>query len=103
MSKRKTLMDEIQEELKGDRELDALYQRELARLQLANQIAKLRERSGLTQAELARRIGTQQAGVARMERSTYRGYTVATLAKIAAATSSRLEVKLIPSRRKVPA
>ena len=103
MSKRKTLMDEIQEELKGDRALDALYQRELASLQLANQIAKLRERSGLTQAELARRIGTQQAGIARMERSTYRGDTVATLAKIAAATSARLEVKLIPSRRKVPA
>jgi len=103
MAKRKSLMDEIHEELQGDRELNALYQRELTRLQLANQIAKLRERSGLTQAELARRIGTQQAGVARMERSTYRGYTVATLAKIAAATSARLEVRLIPSRRKVPA
>ncbi len=103
MAKRKSLMDEIHEELRGDRELNGLYQRELTRLQLANQIAKLRERSGLTQAELARRIGTQQAGVARMERSTYRGYTVATLAKIAAATSARLEVRLIPSRRKVPA
>jgi len=48
MAKRETLMDEFHEELKGDRTLDALYQRELARLQLANQIAKLRERSGLT-------------------------------------------------------
>jgi transcriptional regulator with XRE-family HTH domain len=85
-------MDEIQEELAKDRELNALYQRELARLQ----IAKLREHAGMSQAELARRIGTKQAGVARMERTSYRGYTVGTLAKIAAATGARLEVKLVP-------
>lgn len=103
MAKGRTLMDEVHQEVKGDRALDALYQRELARVQLANQIAKLRERSGLAQAQLTRRTGTQQAGVARMEWSTYRGYTAARLAKIAAAKSSRLEVKLIPSRRKVPA
>jgi transcriptional regulator with XRE-family HTH domain len=89
-------MDEIQEELAKDRELNALYQRELARLQIANQIAKLREHAGMSQAELARRIGTKQAGVARMERTSYRGYTVGTLAKIAAATGARLEVKLVP-------
>jgi transcriptional regulator with XRE-family HTH domain len=90
-------MDEIRGELKKDRVLDELYQKELARLQLANQIAKLRQHAGLSQAELARRIRTKQAGVARMERSTYRGYTVGTLAKIAAATGARLEVKLVPN------
>lgn len=99
MARRKTLMDEVHEELRRDRELDTLYQRELARLQLANQIAGLRQRAGLSQAELARRVGTKQAGIARMERSTYRGYTVGTLAKIAAATGSRLEVRLVPRAR----
>lgn len=99
MAKRKTLMDEVREELRRDRELDMRYQRELARLQLANQIAGLRQRVGLSQAELARRIGTKQTGIARMERSTYRGYTVGTLAKIAAATGSRLEVRLVPRAR----
>jgi transcriptional regulator with XRE-family HTH domain len=92
-------MDEIRKELRDDRVLNELYQRELARLQLADQIAKLRQHAGLSQAELARRIGTKQAGVARMERSTYRGYTVGTLAKIAAATGARLEVKLVPNVR----
>ncbi len=96
MAKQKTLMKEIHEELRRDRKLNALHQRELARLQIANQIAKLRERAGLSQAQLARRIGTKQAGIARMERSAYRGYTVATLAKIAAAIGARLEVKFVP-------
>jgi transcriptional regulator with XRE-family HTH domain len=96
MSKKKTLMDDLREERERDPELDALYQRELAKLQLANQIVRLRTVTGMTQAELGRRIGTHQAGVARMERSTYRGYTVGTLAKIAAATGAQLEVRLHP-------
>jgi transcriptional regulator with XRE-family HTH domain len=76
-----------------------LRQRELARLQIANQIATLRERAGLSQAALADRIGTKQAGIARMERRDYQGYTVATLAKIAAAMGGRLEVRLALSGR----
>ena len=96
MAKRKTLLDEIHEELANDRELNELYQCELAKLDLAEQIASVRERAGLSQAALARRIGTQQAGVARMENQTYRSYTMTTLAKIAAATGARLEVRLVP-------
>jgi len=99
MARRRTLTDELREERKRDTAFDVRYQRELARLQLANQIAKLRERAGLSQAALARRIGTQQAGVARMERSAYQGYTVGTLAKIAAATGATLDVRLIPPVR----
>ena len=99
MAKRKTLMDDIREELAGDRRLRAAFQKELARLKIANQIATLRKVYGLSQSELAERIGTKQAGVARMERAGYRGYTMATLAKIAAATGARLNVRLVPSRR----
>ena len=99
MAKRKTLMDELHEERARNSAFDARYQRDLARLQLANQIAQLRERAGLSQAALAARIGTRQAGVARMERSAYRGYTVGTLAKIAVATGATLDVRLIPARR----
>ena len=101
MAKRKTLMDNMHEELQGNRELNARFQRELTRLQLADQILKLRERGELSQAQLARRIGTHQSAVARMEQSTYRGYTVATLAKIAAAAGARLEVRFVPRGRRV--
>jgi ribosome-binding protein aMBF1 (putative translation factor) len=100
MAKRaKTLMDNIREELAGDRELNAAFQKELARLKIANQIAALRKGCGLSQADLAERIGTKQTGVARMERASYTSYTVATLAKIAAATGSKLDVRLVPSKR----
>ena len=101
MAKRKTLMDDIHEELQRNRELNARFQRELTRLQLADQILKLREKGALSQAQLARKIGTHQSAVARMEQSTYRGYTVATLAKIAAAAGARLEVRFVPRGRRV--
>jgi ribosome-binding protein aMBF1 (putative translation factor) len=101
MAKRKTLMDEFREELVTDRELNGLYQRELAKLKLANQILAARQHAGLSQAALAKRIGTQQTGVARMENAAYASCTVATLAKIAAATGSRLEVRLVPASRRL--
>ena len=71
MAKRKTLMDEIHKE----------------------------QRRGLSQAALARRLGTRQAGVARMERSQYRSYTMKTLAKVAAVLGAKLEVRFVPDRR----
>lgn len=73
------------------------YRVELARLRLATQIARAREQAGLSQAALALRIGTKQAGVARMERLDYQGYRIETLAKVAAATGARLEVRLVPA------
>ena len=89
------------ERLQGNQELNTRFQRELTRLQLADQILKLREKGKLSQAQLARKIGTHQSAVARMEQSTYRGYTVATLAKIAAAAGARLEVRFVPRGRHV--
>jgi ribosome-binding protein aMBF1 (putative translation factor) len=103
MAKRRTLMDEFREELKTDQDLNQIYQRELAKLKLANQILAARQHARLSQAALAKRIGTQQTGVARMENAGYASYTVTTLAKIAAATGSRLEVRLVPTGRRLAA
>jgi len=43
MAKRRTLMDEFREELKTDQDLNQIYQRELAKLKLANQILAARQ------------------------------------------------------------
>ena len=100
MARKATLMDEVREELRNDRELNAAFQKELARLKLAQQILELRQHLGLSQARLAKLIGTKQAGVARMEQADYTGFNVGTLAKIAAATGARLEVRLLPANAK---
>jgi hypothetical protein len=56
-------MDEIRDELAQDHELHADYQRELARLKLANQIAALRQHAGLSQAQLAERASARSRPV----------------------------------------
>ena len=60
---------------------------------LAAQVIEARARAGLTQAELAERMGTSQSAVARLESGTARP-SVATLEKLARATGSKLRIAL---------
>lgn len=74
------------------REYDALEQ-EFA---LAHTVIGARARAGLTQAELAERMGTSQSAVARLESGKARP-SVATLEKLAEATGSKLRIVLEPA------
>ena len=69
------------------REYDALEE-EFA---LATALIKARADAGLTQAELARRMGTTQSAIARLEGGKAHPST-ATLAKLAKATGTKLRV-----------
>lgn len=71
------------------REYEALEQ-EFA---LASAVIGARVRAGLTQAELAERMGTSQSAVARLEGGRARP-SVATLEKLAKATGSKLRIAL---------
>jgi DNA-binding XRE family transcriptional regulator len=75
------------------------YYDELGRLRLAHRIAELREKCGLTQAQLAERVGTTQAGISRLENPNYRNYSLTTLEKVAAALGARLRVELEEASR----
>ena len=76
-----------------------IYFDELDRLNLARRIAELREKNGLTQAELARKVGTTQAGISRLENPNYRNYSLKTLAMVATALGARLRVDLEEGRK----
>lgn len=60
---------------------------------LAAQVVEARARAGLTQEELADRMGTSQSAIARLESGKSRP-SVATLEKLARATGSRLRIAL---------
>ncbi len=74
---------------------DPEFQREHEALEeefaLAAAVIKARSEAGLTQEELARRMGTTQSAIARMEGGKSRPSTT-TLQKLAAATGTRLRV-----------
>jgi ribosome-binding protein aMBF1 (putative translation factor) len=60
---------------------------------LRKEIAQARQRAGLSQIELARRMRTKQSAIARLERGG-RSPNIKTLRKLAEATGSRLVVRL---------
>lgn len=80
-------------EMKSSR-FSAAFQKVLGRNRLAEQIVALREKPGWTQTELARKVGTTQSGIARLENPSYRDYSFATLEEMAAALKARLVVGL---------
>ncbi len=91
---RRTLAEELR-----DPEFAREYAEELQRLRIAEQLARARQSRGMTQGELARRMGTSQPAVARMERGNYGGYTIKALAKAAGALGHQLRVELVSSPR----
>ena len=73
------------------------YEQEKLKVFLGYQISCLRESAGLTQAELARLIGTRQSNVSRLETGNL-NFTVEMLEKIAEALRAELTVKFIPHK-----
>ena len=76
-------------------EARAIYQEEAAKKELWLQLVEARQAAGLTQAELARRLGVSQAQVARIEKSGYDSYTLTTLRRYVQALGRTLEVTVV--------
>jgi len=64
-------------------------------LEIAHRLHRLRRENGLTQAQLARKMGTSQQAVARLERLDYRGYTLTTLRKAARALNKKIRIDFV--------
>ncbi len=67
------------DELLADPENRRLYEEEAAKSDLWLQLVEARQAAGLTQAELAKRLGVSQSQVARIEKRGYDAYTLTTL------------------------
>ncbi|RPJ10162.1 MAG: helix-turn-helix domain-containing protein [Deltaproteobacteria bacterium] len=84
----------MREDIK-DPEFKTHYQEERQALKLAIKIAKLRDRKGLSQQELAKPMGTSQQAISRIESGEYEGFTLKTLEKIAEATGMRVKIDFV--------
>ncbi len=77
-----------------DPEVREAYEEMAAEFDLARELIAARARAGLTQAELAARMGTTQSAIARLE-SGGRLPSMKTLIRYAEATGTRPVVKLV--------
>ena len=83
----------VAERMKRDPEVADAYDEERREWELGQVLAKARERAGLTQEALARKIGTTRSAVCRYERQPT-NLTLSTLEKVARAMGRKLVVKL---------
>jgi DNA-binding Xre family transcriptional regulator len=87
---------DIEERYKKSPEFRRSYDEEVLLLKLAYKIVQLRKQRHITQRELAKRMGTTQQTVSRLEDSKNSKLTVHTLTRIARALNARVNIDIVP-------
>ncbi|MBZ0320996.1 MAG: helix-turn-helix domain-containing protein [Anaerolineae bacterium] len=76
----------------ADPEFRAIYEEEAEKSELWLQLVEARQSLGLTQAQMAERLGISQAQVSRLEKRGYDAYTLSSLRKYVAALGEGYEL-----------
>ncbi|MBI3988989.1 MAG: type II toxin-antitoxin system RelE/ParE family toxin [candidate division NC10 bacterium] len=95
--RRKTNWDMYLEEQLKDPAFRTIFEQELMELHVGDQVLRLREKRGLTQGQLAAKVGTAAPNISRLEAGKANP-TLRTLAKVAAALGAKVKVQLVEAR-----
>jgi ribosome-binding protein aMBF1 (putative translation factor) len=76
----------------------ASFEEEMLHARIAKRIHDLRVEAGISQRELAHRIGTSPSAISRLENTKYRGHSLSMLQRVAAALGRGIELKFITGR-----
>ena len=79
-------------------EFDQHYEDAVIQTDAAQLIYDIRSKAGLSQRELAKKVGTTASVICRLEDADYEGHTLAMVRRIAAALDRRLELRAVPIR-----
>ena len=90
-----TSLDELKKKALQDPEVKAKYDRLEPEFRLASILIEARTKAGLSQEQLAQRMGMKQAGVARIESGRYNP-SMKTLQRYAEATGHKLQISMEP-------
>lgn len=80
-----------------DAPMKAMIAKEEVNLQLAAMICEARREAELTQAQLAKLVGTTQSVISRLEDADYDGHSLAMLQRIGDALNRRLVIEYRPA------
>ena len=80
--------------LHADPEFREIYAEEAAKSELWLQLVEARQQAGLTQAQMAKRLGVSQAQVSRIEKEGYDAYTLTTLRRYVDALGKGFSLKV---------
>ena len=82
--------------IEGRPEMETLLAEAETEMDIAEQIHRLRTGAGLTQRELAEKVGTTGSAICRLESADYGGHSLSMLRRIAAALDQRVKVSFEP-------
>ena len=85
--------------IKGDPRREEEYEEEVINAEIARKIFDLRTKAGLTQQELADKVGTSKSAICRLEDADYEGHSLSMLKRIAEALDKRVEIRFVPAKR----
>lgn len=101
MSKQEVITDAVEivrrRFIGDDPERLASVEEERLYARVARRIYNLRQEAGLTQSELAERVGTTQSAISRLESADYEGHSLKMLERIADALGAEVEVAFVGS------
>jgi DNA-directed RNA polymerase specialized sigma subunit len=86
----------------ADPEFRALYEKEAAKSELWLQLVEARQAAGLTQRQVAQRLGVSQSQVARIEKQGYDAYTLNTLRRYVKALGEGYSLEVTIHRPETP-
>jgi len=92
--KRKTNFDKYLDEQLKDKDFAARFTKAGETWDVALKLATLRKESGLSQKELAQRVGTTQQQISRLESPSYEGHSLSMLRRVAGFLGATVHVEL---------
>jgi len=96
--KRKTNFDKYLEDQLKDKDFAERFKNAGDAWDIAIKLATLRKESGLSQKELAKRAGTTQQQISRLESPSYEGHSLSMLRRVAGVLGATVEVELKTGR-----
>ena len=82
--------------IKGRPELERTVEEATLNALIAQAIHDLRAQAGLTQKQLAARVGTSHSVISRLEDSEYTGHSLGMLQRVCRAMGHRVQLRLVP-------
>ena len=98
----KTNFDTYLEEQLRDPDFAERFKRAGEAWDVALQIAALREKAGLSQKDLARKLKTSQQQISRLESPSYEGHSLSMLRRVANVLGATVHVTLAPDGESEP-
>ena len=81
----------------ADKNFRKCFSKEYVKISIGEQLAALRSQSNMTQAAVAKKVGTTASAISRYENAEYDRYELQTLRKIVEACGGKIQIIVAPS------